>query len=111
MAGFLRRCRACQDEVRGLRDAATSLAFAVAGEPTLRCARVVAAVSRTRQLPPESRSSSGLQTPAIVLPRLVAAVAVAALVAVAVLTVAQVEAQPELPALAFTDPARPVKAR
>jgi anti-sigma-K factor RskA len=93
----LRRCQACQDEVRGLREVATSLAFAVAAEPpsTMR-ARVFAAAGRTRQLPPEMRSHSQLQTPGFVLPRLVAAVAVAALVAVAVLAVAQVSTERQL---------------
>jgi anti-sigma-K factor RskA len=88
----LRRCRACQDEVRGLREVATALAIAVTAEPpeTMRT-RVLAAVGRTRQLPPESRSHPG-----IVLPRLVAAVAVAALAAVAVLTVAQVDTERQL---------------
>lgn len=90
----LRRCRACQDEVRELRKVATSLALAVEAEPpaTMR-ARVLAAVDRTRQLPPESRSRSRLQTRAIGLPRLVGAVAVAALVAVAILSVAQVDTE------------------
>ena len=93
----LRRCQACQDEVRGLREVATSLAFAVAAEPPASMrARVLAAVGRSRQLPPEARSRSRLQTPGFVLPRLVAAVAVAALIAVAVLTVVQVSTERQL---------------
>lgn len=93
----LRRCRACQDEVRGLREVATSLAFAAAAEPPADMrARVLAAVGQTRQLPPESPGRSRLQTRAIVMPRLVAAVAVAALIAVAVLTVRQVDTERQL---------------
>lgn len=93
----LRRCQACQDEVRGLREVTTSLAFAVAADPPAGMrARVLAAVSRTRQLPAESRSRSWLQTRVITPPRLVAAVAVAALVAVAVLSVAQVDTERQL---------------
>jgi hypothetical protein len=93
----LRRCRACQDEVRGLREVATSLAFAAAAEPPADMrARVLAAVDRTRQLPPESPSRFRLQTRAIVMPRLVAAVAVAALIAVAVLAVTQVDTERQL---------------
>jgi anti-sigma factor RsiW len=49
----LRRCQACAEEVRGFRDVATALAFAAAAEPPpeLRT-QVMAAVGRTRQLPP-----------------------------------------------------------
>jgi anti-sigma-K factor RskA len=93
----LRRCQACRDEVDKLREVATSLALAVAAEPpaTMR-ARVLAAIDRTRQLPPEKPSRSRWQTPSFALPRLVAAVAVAAVVAVAILTVAQVDAERQL---------------
>jgi type II secretory pathway pseudopilin PulG len=93
----LRRCQACRDEVRGLREVATSLAFAVAAEPpaTMR-PRVLAAVGRTRQLPPETRTTSRLQTRGFMLPRLVAAVAVVALAAIAVLAVAQVNTERQL---------------
>jgi hypothetical protein len=50
----LRRCHACAGEVDGLREVATSLAFAATAEPppAMR-ARVLAAADRTRQLPPE----------------------------------------------------------
>jgi Anti-sigma-K factor rskA len=93
----LRRCQACRDEVSGLREVATALAFAVAADPpaTMR-ARVLAAVGRTRQLPPEVRSRSRLRTPGFLLPRLVTAVAVAAVVAIAVLAVAQIRTEREL---------------
>jgi Anti-sigma-K factor rskA len=50
----LRRCQPCAAEVRGLREVATSLALAAAAEPpTAMRDRVMAAVRRTRQLPPE----------------------------------------------------------
>ncbi len=50
----LNRCQSCSSEVRGLREVATSLAFAAAIEPPpeLRT-QVLAAAARTRQLPPE----------------------------------------------------------
>jgi len=53
-ARHLTRCQSCSSEVRGLREVATSLAFAAAVEPPpeLR-AQVLAAAARTRQLPPE----------------------------------------------------------
>jgi anti-sigma-K factor RskA len=48
------RCPACASEVRGFREVGTALAFAAAAEPPpeLRM-QVLAAVARTRQLPPE----------------------------------------------------------
>ena len=50
----LRRCQACSGEVRGLREVATALAIAAAAEPPPQLReRVLAAVARTRQLPPE----------------------------------------------------------
>ena len=53
-ARHLNRCQSCSSEVRGLREVATSLAFAAAIEPPpeLRT-QVLAAAARTRQLPPE----------------------------------------------------------
>lgn len=54
-ARHLRRCQACAGEVRGLREVATSLAFATAAEPPAELReRVLAAAARTRQLPPET---------------------------------------------------------
>jgi hypothetical protein len=89
----LRRCRACAEEVRGFRDVATALAFAAAAEPPpeLRM-QVMAAVGRTRQLPPLTprRRLRGwlLWTPQSVwLPRLAtvtAAIAIAAVVALSI---------------------------
>jgi anti-sigma-K factor RskA len=93
----LRRCQACREEVSGLREVATSLAFAAAADPpaTMR-ARVLAAAGRTRQLPREVRSRSRRRTPGFLLPPLVASVAAAAVVAVLVLAVAQVRTEREL---------------
>jgi Anti-sigma-K factor rskA len=53
----LNRCQSCTGEVRGFREVATELAFAVAAEPPpgLR-QQVMTAVARTRQLPPEMRT-------------------------------------------------------
>ncbi len=50
----LSRCPSCAGEVRGFREVATALAFAVTTEapPALR-GQVLAAAARTRQLPPE----------------------------------------------------------
>jgi len=50
----LSRCPACASEVRGFREVGTALAFAAAAEPPpgLRD-QVLAAVARTRQVPPE----------------------------------------------------------
>jgi anti-sigma-K factor RskA len=50
----LRRCQSCLSEVRGLREVATSLAFAASAEPPAELReRVVLLASQTRQLPPE----------------------------------------------------------
>ena len=54
-ARHLRRCASCAEEVRGFREVATALAFAAATEPPPELQpRVMAAVGRTRQLPPEA---------------------------------------------------------
>jgi Anti-sigma-K factor rskA len=48
------RCPACASEVRGFREVGTALAFAAAAEPPPELRdQVLAAVARTRQLPPE----------------------------------------------------------
>jgi hypothetical protein len=56
-ARHLSRCPSCANEVRGLREVATALAFAATAEapPELR-GRVLTAAARTRQLPPEVSS-------------------------------------------------------
>jgi Anti-sigma-K factor rskA len=53
----LNRCQSCASEVRGFREVTTVLAFAAATEaPAELRDRVMAAVARTRQLPPEVRT-------------------------------------------------------
>ena len=53
----LAHCRSCASEVRGFREAATVMAAAASAEapPEMR-GQVLAAVARTRQLPPEIRT-------------------------------------------------------
>jgi anti-sigma factor RsiW len=56
-ARHLSRCPSCANEVRGLREVATALAFAATAEaPAGMRGRVLAAAARTRQLPPEVRA-------------------------------------------------------
>jgi anti-sigma-K factor RskA len=56
----LSRCQSCASEVRGFREVATAMAFAAVDPSTEPPAelrdRVLAAVARTRQLPPEIRT-------------------------------------------------------
>jgi hypothetical protein len=53
----LDRCPSCAGEVRGFREVATAMAFAATTEPPPEMRdRVLAAVARTRQLPPEVRT-------------------------------------------------------
>ena len=55
----LNRCQSCAGEVRGFREVATALAFAAAAEPPAGLReRVMAAVARTRQVPPETRAET-----------------------------------------------------
>jgi anti-sigma factor RsiW len=80
-ARHLRRCQACAAEVRGLREVATSLALAAAAEPPPAMReRVLAAVRRTRQLPPEVEHQARSWRPRVV-PVLAAVGAVAIVVA------------------------------
>ncbi|MGH3232396.1 MAG: anti-sigma factor [Streptosporangiaceae bacterium] len=54
----LSRCQSCASEVRGFREVATALAFAVTAEPPPELRdRVLAAAARTRQLPPEVKTN------------------------------------------------------
>jgi len=56
-ARHLSRCPSCADEVRGFREVATAMAFAVTAEaPAGLRPQVLAAAARTRQLPPEVSS-------------------------------------------------------
>jgi len=53
----LNRCQSCAGEVRGFREVTTAMAFAAATDPPPEMrAQVMAAVARTRQLPPEIRT-------------------------------------------------------
>jgi anti-sigma-K factor RskA len=98
----LRHCRACAEEVRGFRDVATALAFAAAAEPPPELReRVLAAVGRTRQLPPVTprrRLRGWLPwTPQSVwLPRLATATAAIAIAAVVALSIALSGAEQQL---------------
>jgi negative regulator of sigma E activity len=96
----LNRCQSCASEVRGFREVATALAFAAAAEPPpgLR-QQVMAAVARTRQLPPETRAHARPQRSR---PRepwaawLAGVVAAAAIVAAVIFGLAQAHTQAEL---------------
>jgi len=99
----LRRCRTCDNEVRGLSETATSLAMAVAEAPpaALR-ARVMSATAMTRQLPPvpapdtarQPRRPRSVATPWF--PRLATGLAVACLVIAVVFGVIGISAQHRL---------------
>src|SRR6516165_11202740 len=53
----LDRCQSCASEVRGFREVATAMAIAATTEPPPGMReQVIAAVARTRQLPPEVRT-------------------------------------------------------
>jgi Anti-sigma-K factor rskA len=91
-------CQACAAEVSGLREVGTAMALAAAAEPPVGMrARVLAAVGRTRQLPPEthsrSRSLSRSRPSGF---RVAVAVAMAAAVAVAVLAIVQINTDRQL---------------
>jgi hypothetical protein len=96
----LKRCQSCASELRGFREVATALAFAAAAEPPpeLR-GRVMAAVARTRQLPPEARTETRpprSRTWAPWLPWLSASVAAAGIVIATVFGLAQARTRAEL---------------
>jgi Anti-sigma-K factor rskA len=99
----LNRCQSCASEVRGFREVATALAFAGATEaPAELRDRVMAAVARTRQLPPEIRTharprrsrSSGSRVPW--LPWLSGAVATIGIAIAVIFGFAQAHTQQEL---------------
>ena len=61
-ARHLSRCPSCEAEVRGFREVATAMAFAVTAEaPAELRGQVLSAAARTRQLPPEV-STQGVHT-------------------------------------------------
>jgi len=103
----LLRCPACTSEVRGLREVATSLAFAASAEtPAGLRERVLLLASQARQLPPEltrhARRRWSLRAwlsriPWLIwMPRLVAVTAVAAVVAAVVLGITLSGAEQQL---------------
>lgn len=89
----LHRCQSCSNEVRGLRETSTRLAFAVSmpPPPPMR-ERVLARASQTRQLPPVTEARHEVQVPlqprARWMPRLAMGLAAAGLAVVIVLGVA-----------------------
>ncbi len=98
----LARCQSCASEVRAFRDVATSMAMATSIQPPPELRdQVVAAVARTRQLPPETRTharprgSRGRGT-APWLPWLSGVVATAAIVAAVVFGVSNAHTQQQL---------------
>jgi hypothetical protein len=96
----LNGCPSCASEVRGFREVATALAFAAALEPPAELrAQVLAAVARTRQLPPEIKTHvRPKRTRAAVpwVPWLSGAIATAAIVIAVLFGFAQAHTQQEL---------------
>jgi anti-sigma factor RsiW len=96
----LNRCPSCVAEVRGFREVATALAIAAAAQPPpeLR-GRVMAAVARTRQLPPETRTQARARPSrrwAPWVPWLSGAVAAAGIVMAVIFGIAAAHTQTEL---------------
>ena len=96
----LSRCPSCAAEVRGFREVATAMAFAVTAEapPGLR-PRVLAAAARTRQLPPEVSSDARPQRARAAMPWmpwLSGAVALASVAVAVFFGLAQSHTQDEL---------------
>jgi anti-sigma-K factor RskA len=101
----VRRCHDCTAELRGMADTATRLAFAAAqpAPPDLRD-RVLAAVSRTRQLPPhveghrqtEAGRAAARRPPVAWRPRVAWLLAAASVIAVIALTVALIQTRGQL---------------
>jgi hypothetical protein len=96
-------CPSCASEVRGFREVATALAFAAALEPPAELrAQVLAAVARTRQVPPEIKTHARpKRTRAAVpwvpwVPWLSGAIATAAIVIAVLFGFAQAHTQQEL---------------
>jgi len=96
----LDRCQSCASEVRGFREVATALAFAAATEPPPELRdRVMAAVARTRQLPPEVRTHARPRRPrtwAPWVPWLSGAIATASIVVAVLFGFAQAHTQQQL---------------
>jgi Anti-sigma-K factor rskA/Putative zinc-finger len=96
----LSRCPSCAAEVRGFREVATAMAFAVTAEaPAGLRPQVLAAAARTRQLPPEVSSHPGPQRTRSTLPWLPwlsGAVALASVAVAVFFGLAQSHTQDEL---------------
>jgi len=96
----LSRCQSCASEVRGFREVATAMAFAAATTeppPQMRD-QVMAAVARTRQLPPEIRTHARPRprSAAPWIPWLSGAIATAAIVVAVLFGFAQAHTQSAL---------------
>ena len=96
----LNRCQSCASEVRGFREVATAMAFAASSDPPPEMRdRVMAAVARTRQLPPEIRTHARprrTRTWARWVPWLSGAIALAAIAVAVLFGFAQAHTQNEL---------------
>ena len=93
----LNTCSSCAAEVRGFREAATSMAFAASMEaPAEMRDRVMAAVARTRQLPPEIRTHVRPRRARTWVPWLSGVVATASIVVAVLFGFAQSHTQGEL---------------
>jgi anti-sigma-K factor RskA len=93
----LRHCQQCASEVRGLSDTTTRMAFAATQPPPPQMReRVLAAISRTRQLPPSVEHHRLRARPSWVRPQLAWVAAAACLVLVVALTVGLVQAERQL---------------
>jgi anti-sigma-K factor RskA len=96
----LNRCQSCASEVRGFKEVATAMAFSATTEPPAEMRdRVLAAVARTRQVPPEVRAHAGprrARGTAPWLPWLSGVVATAAAVVAVFFGLAQAHTQDEL---------------
>ena len=98
--GHLDRCPSCAGEVRGFREVATAMAFAATTEPPPELRdQVMAAVARTRQLPPEVRTHARprrTRSAAPWLPWLSGAIATAAIAVAVFFGFAQAHTRSEL---------------
>jgi hypothetical protein len=93
----LNTCSSCAAEVRGFREVATSMAFAASTEaPAEMRDRVMAAVARTRQLPPEIRTHARPRRSRTWVPWLSGVVATASIVVAVLFGFAQSHTQGEL---------------
>jgi hypothetical protein len=96
----LNRCQSCASEIRGFREVATAMAFAATTEPPPEMRdQVLAAVARTRQLPPEVRTHARprrIRGAAPWMPWLSGAIATAAIAVAVFFGLAQAHTQDQL---------------